>query len=251
MAKLTTIDCRPYGGAMLSFGAGVNSVALAILLINNGWRGEIVFADTGCEWPETYCYIDYFENKWLRPRGFEIVRLKGLPWQKKGRMGESLIEYCEKLAIIPIMAVRWCTVEWKVEPIARYSSGREVILGIAADEAHRQKGRICPLVEWGVTREDCKKIIASEGLVIPPKSGCYICPFQPNGRLKALLELHPDLYERAARLERAAAAKSGKNTTLDPRGISLDEKRAQFERQLELFVDENKFEEYMPCVCTL
>jgi len=38
-----------YDGAMLSFGAGVNSTALAILLINEGWRGPIVFADPGCD----------------------------------------------------------------------------------------------------------------------------------------------------------------------------------------------------------
>ena len=44
----------------LSFGAGVNSTALAILAVNDGWRGEIVFADTGCENPETYCWMDYF-----------------------------------------------------------------------------------------------------------------------------------------------------------------------------------------------
>ena len=33
---------------LLSFGGGVNSTALAILLINEDWRGPIVFADTGC-----------------------------------------------------------------------------------------------------------------------------------------------------------------------------------------------------------
>ena len=38
---------------MLSFGAGLNSVALAVLLANQGWNGPIVFADTGAEHPET------------------------------------------------------------------------------------------------------------------------------------------------------------------------------------------------------
>lgn len=41
-------------GEIVSFGAGVNSTALAILLVNEGWRGPIVFADPGAEWPETY-----------------------------------------------------------------------------------------------------------------------------------------------------------------------------------------------------
>ncbi len=30
----------------ISYGAGVNSTALAILLVNEGWRGDIVFVDT-------------------------------------------------------------------------------------------------------------------------------------------------------------------------------------------------------------
>lgn len=33
---------------LISFGAGVNSVAMTILLVNEGWRGPIVFCDTGC-----------------------------------------------------------------------------------------------------------------------------------------------------------------------------------------------------------
>lgn len=32
---------------LLSFGGGGNSVAMSIVLVEQGWRGPIVFADTG------------------------------------------------------------------------------------------------------------------------------------------------------------------------------------------------------------
>jgi len=107
-------DSVIYPDSCISFGAGVNSVAMTILLVNKGWQGPIVFSDTGCEHPETYCYMDTFERDWLGPRGLEITRLKGLPWQTK-KAGITLIEYCEGANVIPLAAVRWCTSEWKVE----------------------------------------------------------------------------------------------------------------------------------------
>lgn len=169
---------------VISYGAGVNSTAMAIMLINQGWQGQIVFSDTGCEWPETYCFMDYFEQEWLKPRGFEIIRLKGLPWQRYVK-GASLIEACEARHIIPIAAMRWCTMEYKRRPLERWcieNNNPEQILGIAADESHRMVGKNRPLCDAGITREGCYKIIEIEGLSIPRKSGCYICPFQrPSG----------------------------------------------------------------------
>jgi len=243
--------------AILSFGAGVNSTALAILLINGGWKGEIVFSDTGCEWPDTYCFMTYFENEWLRPRGFQIVGLKGMPWHRKGKhleiMGCSLIEYCEAAHVIPLAAMRWCTSEWKVRPLQRYQDGQTTMLGIAADEAHRQGDAIRPLVEWGIGRQDCVDIIAAEGLPIPRKSGCYICTFQGNTQWRELWERHPKLFDRAMRLEEGTAgSKSARwNTTLDPHGkITLRMRKLSYESQMVLpEIDMDALLAYRPCVC--
>lgn len=239
---------------ILSFGAGVNSTALAILAVNDGWRGEIVFADTGCEWPETYCFMDYFEREWLRPLGFEIVRLKGMPWQRQSD-GHSLIEYCESAHVIPMAAVRWCTSEWKVRPLERYASGRETMVGIAADEAHRKPDAIRPLVDRSIDRKGCIDIIRRAGLDVPQKSGCYICPFQKADQWRELWHRHPELYARAEALE--ASAKRTKNghytASLDPSGkITLAQRRAAFESQLTLpEMDMDDLRAYQPCVCGL
>ena len=245
---------------ILSFGAGVNSVALAILVINQGWRGKIVFSDTGCEIPETYCYIDYFTREWLQPRGFEVVRLKGMPWQRQGGgkyniPGCSLIEYCEAAHVIPLAAVRWCTSEWKVRPLERYSDGRATMIGIAADEAHRQGDAIRPLVEAGITRKGCIEIIEAEGLDVPQKSGCWVCPFQRNDQWRMLWERHPDLFERAMLLEESTKrSKNGRwHATLDPAGkITLRQRKLAYESQMKLpEIDMDGLLRYKPCICTL
>jgi len=242
---------------ILSYGAGVNSTALAILLINQGWRGEIIFADTGTEWPDTYCFIVHFENKWLRPRGFEIVRLKGMPWQRTGKnvgmQGHSLIKYCEAARVIPLAAMRWCTSEWKVKPMKRYTDGQQVMLGIAADEAHRKGGALRPLVEAGIDRQGCIDIIDAEGLPVPRKSGCYICPFQRDEQWRELWENHPDLFERAMRLEEnTPRSQSGRwHATFDPHGkVTLRQRKLAYESQMTLpMIDMDALLAYRPCIC--
>ncbi len=242
----------------ISYGAGVNSTALAILLVNEGWRGEIVFADTGAEWPETYCYLDYFEREWLAPRGLSVTRL-GPEWrdEKRARDVPGLIEYCESYAILPFPGMRWCTRRFKLASCEKFHAG-DYLLGIAADESHRQPDKPRPLVDRGITREGCIDIIQAEGLDVPQKSGCYVCPFQRQDQWRQLWRLHPELIERVARLEELATArmrKKGKmrKATLDPDGkITIRQRIMAFEHQIELpGIDMDALQRFKPCMCGL
>jgi len=140
---------------MISFGAGVNSVAMTVMLIEEGWRGPIVFADTGGEWPETYCYLEYFERQFLKPRGLSITRLSpkthaslyddkrlGLANTPEGLYPKhpvsvavevisdnilselsavnTLEDYCLMWGIIPLLSVRWCSVRFKRTPLVNW-----------------------------------------------------------------------------------------------------------------------------------
>jgi len=250
-----------YDGALLSFGAGVNSTAMAIMLINEGWRGPIVFADTGCEWPETYCFMDYFEEEWLKPRGLEVTRLHGLPWQRKNK-GSSLIDYCEQACVVPLAAVRWCTVEWKVMPINRWATENlteRQLLGIAADESHRAQDHVRPLVDKHIDRKGCIAMIQAAGLNVPRKSGCYICPFQRDAVWHDLWKLHPDLFDRAMKLEESSKRTKQDRfqrhrAALDPSGRhTLRHRKERYEAQLPLFDDAemDSLLAYRPCVCGL
>lgn len=243
---------------LISFGGGVNSAAMTILLVNEGWRGPAVYADTGCDWPETYCYMDYFEREWLKPRGLEVTRL-GADYraQVPGRDTRTLVEYCEHYRITPFPGTRWCTVGWKVDVLNHWAAEHNIdtqLIGIASDERHRQKGRVCPLIDRGITRQGCIEIIKAARLDVPQKSGCYICPFQTWGQFRELYHRHTDLYERAANLERLAAARRGETTQLRVGGaMTLDQFRERIDMQ-DNWLDDAELDgllEYKPCTCGL
>ena len=118
-------------------------------------------------------------------------------------------------------------------------------IGIDAGEARRAKlssaGKIeyrYPLIEAGIDREGCKALIAAHGMAIPPKSGCYICPFQSPAQLKRLRKKHPELFCQVKMLERA----SGRTLK---RGMPVS--AVVNENQMQIFEQD----EYPPCLCAL
>lgn len=239
---------------VLSFGAGVNSTALAILLVNEGWRGHIVFADTGTEWPDTYCFMDYFEREWLKPRGCEIVRL-GPEWRTKSRK-LPLVDRCVWDGAIPIVFKRrWCTMDYKVTPKQKWMKANgfmidaDDMLGIAADESWRMSRVRRPLVDLGIDREGCVRIIQEAGLKVPRKSGCYMCPFQRDSQWYELWQRYPELYARVERLE---IMRNGRQLVVCVDGkTTLAMRRLRYESQMPMFdpADMDELLEYRPCVC--
>jgi 3'-phosphoadenosine 5'-phosphosulfate sulfotransferase (PAPS reductase)/FAD synthetase len=188
----------------LNFGGGVNSTAMLILMRQEGWDGEAVFADHHGDWPETYEYLDV-----LAAAGYAITRLDvGDIYEAHWRRGG-----------IPHRQYRSCTDHFKRRPLNKYmGAGYRVAIGFAADEAHRAqngqdaegKERFFPLIERGYTREDCKFIIERAGLPVPRKSGCYFCPFARKAEIKELVLVHPELFDKAVALEDRARAKNPK-----------------------------------------
>src|SRR2546426_10503178 len=72
---------------ILSYGAGVNSTALMLFLIENKFPLDyVVFADTGNEMPETYAYI----KKVKRDLKTKKIPFKGV----RVRNNESLSDRC-------------------------------------------------------------------------------------------------------------------------------------------------------------
>jgi len=185
-------------GEYQSFGYGVNSIALAETLKHSAPK---IFSDTGDESRETYAYMEYYEP-------IHHVEVLRAPVQGHN----NLYDYCVAYKTVPHRAFRWCTDKFKRQPLNRYykNDGEITIyMGIAYDERHRakldKKGKITykyPLVENGVTRAQCIEIIEEAGLVVPPKSGCWFCPFQNKQSWLRLLRDHPDQYELAVQLEK-------------------------------------------------
>jgi hypothetical protein len=191
---------------ILSFGGGVNSVALMILLLRSEEPlEEVVFADTGAEAPETYAYLQLV-RPYLRDRRVPFTILAN------PTRGPDLYGRCWERKVIPSALWRWSTRDFKVAPIQRYyrSIGAHVnqYLAIAYDEIERMKDarvdyvtNFYPLVDRRITRAACIELIEEAGLPLPPKSGCFFCPFNSIHRWRWLYATHPHLYQRAVALE--------------------------------------------------
>ena len=195
----------------LSYGGGVNSTALAILMAQGKVPGvdlwRIVFADTHDERPETYAFTHNRFVPWLRTHGkvLEVVSA----W-------EGVLERWERLSVTGCKVLRSCSNESKIQPIRRHiqahgNQDQDIqLIGIAADESHRAKerdGKRYPLVEMDIDRDGCIKIIEDTGLCVPIKSGCWHCPFMRVGEILTLAREHPERMARIRRLEQAAEEK--------------------------------------------
>ncbi len=197
---------------ILSFGGGVNTAALLALAYQGKLQFDVViFADTGCELPETYEWIERYAKPVCKELGIEFVVVRGNE-RVHGKEVSNLYDYCREYRFFPNVRWRFCTEKFKIKPIKAWilenCGDPELVLGIDASEKHR--ARECtdipcryPLVEMGIDRKGCKRIIRQVGWEVPPKSGCFICPFSTVSRFKWLYERHPELFMKAELLEKS------------------------------------------------
>ena len=91
---------------------------------------------------------------------------------------------------------RQCTLKFKIKPVmdllrstygATHKNPVGQWLGITVDEFHRMKTSqikasilMYPLIDLGMSREDCEIYIQEHGLPVPPKSACKGCPYHSD-----------------------------------------------------------------------
>lgn len=203
---------------IISYGGGVQTVALAILNVTGRIENPAhlaIFSDAGSEEPQTYEHIELM-RPWLAARGMELITIDGR------KRGLPLYEYVMTQATtIPArfatggMGRRICTVDWKMEPINAELRQRAVKtaiiqLGISWDESHRMTDSRMgwvnyryPLVDLRLTRADCRQIIMDARLPVPPKSACTFCPFQSLSAWSRRATEQRPIFEQAVALEEA------------------------------------------------
>jgi len=206
---------------VVSYGGGTNSTAMLIQMFNLGLLPEVIlFADTGGERPDTYCYVKMFSD-WLEQRGFpKIITVK------KGGNGRTLEEDCLIKEMLPSLAYGFksCSHKFKIEPQDKYfnnyepaklvwKSGEKIIkaIGYDMDEPHRASipedkkyKYIYPLRDWGWGRKECEEAILNVDLDLPGKSACFFCPATRPTEIQALKEAYPELLDRAIAMEKNA-----------------------------------------------
>tara|TARA_R100001463_G_C3513790_1_gene220202 strand:+ start:64 stop:900 length:837 start_codon:yes stop_codon:yes gene_type:complete len=219
-----------YKSTILSYGGGTNSTALLIEWINRGKDLDaVIFADTGSEQPYTYQFIESYIKPYCKEKKipFETVTYKAGPRVKAVQKGDweegqvvTIYDWYAYSRSVPSVWKRSCTDNFKIIPITRlvkekYPDSIELI-GIDAGETHRAKqvedpetgemiylypDKKYPLIEWGIDREGCRKIITDHGWPNPKKSGCYFCPFQSKKDWIKLYHDSPYLFNKSLELE--------------------------------------------------
>lgn len=216
---------------VLSLGGGVQSTTLALMAA----AGELettpaaaIFADTGWEPPEVYEHLRLLAERLPFPvhvvtagnilEGIYALenttggRYAAIPWFVLNPDGSKGI------------GRRQCTSEYKLGPIMRkvrelMGVGRrgllpagavEVWIGISTDEAARMKDarqrymvNRWPLIERGMSRQDCKDWLVANGHVIPHRSACIGCPFHSNAEWRQMRVERPDLFAHACEVDAA------------------------------------------------
>jgi hypothetical protein len=206
---------------ILSFGAGTDSTAAGIGMVERGERlDHVVFADPGSEWPRTYAHVARF-SQWLTARGYpavEVIRRK--PAAVGTEFAVTLEAECLARGQLPGIAYGFksCSDKWKMQPFRAWMlhkgfTDAVVCIGYEAGEMRRVEAalrhdepyaRRFPLVEWGWERDDCIAAIQRAGLPLPGKSSCFFCPSSKKHEVLQLQREHPELMQRALAIEAGA-----------------------------------------------
>jgi 3'-phosphoadenosine 5'-phosphosulfate sulfotransferase (PAPS reductase)/FAD synthetase len=216
----------PRSPLVVAYGMGVDSTAVLIGLHQRFEKPDLIlFADTGSERPETYAYLDTI-NAWCRKVGFPTITVVKNASPKAGYT--SLEDQITKLRVLPALAYgqHQCSLVWKRDPqqkfvktwqpaIDAWAAGLTVTQCIGYDagprdgaRAYKAEGKASdgytnrfPLIEWGWTRDRCREEIHKAGLPIPVKSCCWFCPAHKKAEIDQLAVDHPELIDRALRIE--------------------------------------------------
>lgn len=194
---------------IVSLSGGKDSTAMLLMMLEKGMRvDEVLFFDTGMEFPQMYDHLERVE----KDTGLTITRITGSETFEHGLL-EHRRTRGKRINEVgfgwPTPMARWCTA-LKVRAIEKHLKGREVaqFVGIAADEARRcKKGINYPLVDWGVTESDALAYCRARGYDWGglydhfKRVSCWCCPLQSIDELRKLRKYHPDLWKKLIMLD--------------------------------------------------
>lgn len=204
---------------IVSFSGGKDSTAMLLKMLENNMPiDDIIYCDTGKEFPQMERHIEKVE-KYIKERyGKSITRLKSektfdyymfehekTRGKNKGQKGYGWAT----------MRCRWCTSYLKGIIIDKYlkkyeKEGYIEYVGIAADEPQRIKDKKYPLVEWEMTEKDCLKYCYEKGFDYEglyehfDRVSCWCCPMKNQKELKILYKYYPELWDKLKDMDNRA-----------------------------------------------
>lgn len=235
-----------------SYGGGVQSTAALVLAVQGKIDFPIfLFSNVGddSEHPATLVYVRDVAVPYAAANGIELIEIRPTRFGQPVSLYQMVVS--EEVRSIPIplrtsdggVGRRSCTKHFKVVPIARELKRRGATkeqpaiigMGISIDEYQRMRNDSpiawqryeYPLIDFRLTRNDCRQIIADAGLPVPPKSSCWFCPFRRLGDWRQMKTHEPLLFMNAVVMERDILAKRKRNghdpNYLSRKGMPLSE----------------------------
>ena len=216
------------------FSAGAASAVAAKLTLADTPDAVIAYTDPGSEHPDNARFIDDCE-RWF---GAPVLRLRSPKYADTWQVWEE-----RRFLVGPAGAL--CTAELKKKVRYAFERPDDVqVFGYTAEEQHRadrfreQNPGVdlrTPLIERGLTKDDCLGIIASSGIAMPAmyllgyrNNNCIGCPKGGIGYWNKIRVDFPDVFARMARLERELDA------TVLREPVKVDGRR----KSIPLFLDE-------------
>jgi len=184
---------------ILSWGVGVQSTAMAAMVALGDLPPVdiVIHIDTGWERKPTIASRDWY-TAWLLDHGVNVETHKG---QYDVKLDGAAAHRHIPLWTTGGPLTRQCTREYKIRPMRRRvrelmgyhrsdpphppKGSVEQWIGITTDEAKREsESRVAyvvkryPLLEKGLSRQDCVTYLEEHGLPVPVRSHCACCPLQ-------------------------------------------------------------------------
>ena len=204
---------------IVSFSGGKDSTAMLLKMLEDNWDiAEIIYCDTGKEFPQMYEHIEKVKKYIKENYNMEITTLKAkksfdyymfdhikTKGKNKGSKGYGWAT----------MGIRWCTTLLKNYVIdsylRKYRNQKETYIecvGIAYDEQKRIKDKRYPLVEYKMTEKDCLEYCYNKGFDWGglyehfDRLSCWCCPLKNLKELKILYEHYPELWEELKEMDK-------------------------------------------------
>lgn len=214
--------------SVFSFGGGVQSMAVLVLTAQGKLKYDaFLFCNVGkdSEHPKTLAYVREHAMPYAAKNGIELIELHRRMRDGKIETLMDRINRTQSSIPLPVRMSngapgnRTCTADFKIRVVAKYvkqlgATNEDQIavgIGISIDEISRMNTNVHkdiqhvykehPLIDLNLSRNDCRAIIASAGLPIPPKSSCYFCPFHKMSEWQRMKREEPELFEKSIQLE--------------------------------------------------
>ena len=202
---------------IVSFSGGKDSTAMLLRMLEKNMQvDEILFCDTGKDFPDMIKHIEQVKKYIKEKYNKEIITLKAeksfnyYMFEHEKTRGKNKGEKGYGWAT---MRCRWCTSNLKNRVIDNYlkqyrQEGYKEYIGIAYDEAKRIKDKCYPLVEWKMTEKDCLQYCYDRGFTWNglyeyfDRVSCWCCPLKNLKELKTLYTHYSELWEELKEMDK-------------------------------------------------